>query len=281
MNLTISVVVVTYNSEKYITNCLNSIARGVKDIKNEIFVIDNNSIDRTKQLIKEFQNFVTLIENEENLGFARAVNIGLKRSSGEFILLINPDIVLKSGSLQPMIEFMKSHQRVGICGCMLLNEDGSLQYSKGSFPTLFSTIFRLVLPRRMRKYHSSGYKKAEECDWVTGAFMMIRHKMIEEVDFFDEEFFLCYEDVDLCIRAKQKEWKTFYYPEVSAYHLNPHHLKADPVISENTEFEIRKSQLNFFKKHRNAYSYRALSLLAVIFYCVKRILRISLKSILL
>ena len=271
MNLTISINVVTYNSEKYISKCLNSIARVVQEIQHEIFVIDNNSVDRTKQLIKEFQNSITLIENGENFGFARAANMGLKRSSGEFILLLNPDVIIKSDSLQPMIDYMGNHQRVGICGCKLLNEDGSLQYSKGSFPTLFSTVYRMVLPRRMRKYHLSGYERVGECNWVTGAFMMIRHKMLEEIGFLDETFFLCYEDVDLCLRAKQKGYKTFYLPEVSAYHLNPYHLKSSSIISENIELEIRRSQLNFFEKHRNAYSYQTLKFFASLLRYVKKI----------
>jgi GT2 family glycosyltransferase len=165
----VSVILVTHNSEKYISNCLNSLARAIQNIDHEIFIIDNQSMDQTKMLIKECGNSVILIENNENIGFAKAVNIGLRKSSGEFILLINPDIIVNSDSLLPLIDFMRNNPKIGICGIRLENVGGSLQYSKGSFPTLSSTIFRMFLPRPMRKYHLRGTKR--EMRLGMGSFM--------------------------------------------------------------------------------------------------------------
>src|SRR4030067_1488725 len=224
-----SVIIVTHNSEKYILDCLNSIAKSAYELKHEIFVIDNNSRDRTKYLVKQSEHDLTLIENPENLGFAKAVNMGLKKSSGEFRLLINPDVTLKSDSLAPIIDFMRNNPKIGICGCKLLNGDGSLQYSKGSFPTLFSTFYRMVLPRKMRKYHLWGYKKAGRCDWVTGAFMLLRDRVIEDVGYLDERYFIYYEDVDYCFRTKKAGWHTYYSPEISAFHLSPHALSGKGI----------------------------------------------------
>ena len=173
----LSIIIVTYNSEKYILGCLKSITRSTQNIQHEIFIIDNKSMDQTQLFIRQFSNSFTLIENKENYGFAKAVNRGLGKVSGEFILLLNPAVLIKSDSLQPIIDFMRNNPKVGVCGSRLLNEDGSLQYSKGSFPTLSSTIFRMFLPRKIRKYHWWGYERVGECDWVTGASMIIRKKM--------------------------------------------------------------------------------------------------------
>jgi GT2 family glycosyltransferase len=266
MGLVLSVIIVTYNSEKYISNCLNSLIRASKEIPHEIFVIDNNSNDQTINIINGFNDVASLIVNGQNLGFAKAVNIGLKRCLGKFIILLNPDVIIKSGSLESVIDFMEINDRVGICGCRLLNGDDSIQYSKGPFPTLFSTILRRALPRRMRKYHLRGYDKIVECDWVTGAFMLIRKKMAQEIDFFDETFFLYYEDVDLCLRAKQREWKILYYPMICAYHLDPHHAKNKSKINKNMKIEIRNSLLKYFKKHAPAYAYQIVRLLFSFIY---------------
>jgi GT2 family glycosyltransferase len=199
-----------------------------------------------------------LIENDENLGFAKAVNMGLKRSSGEFNLLLNPDTLIRSNSLVPIVVFMKDNAKVGICGCKLLNEDGTLQYSKGSFPTLFSTLSRMVLARRMRKYHLWGYDKIRECDWVTGAFVLTRRSVIKEIGYLDEGYFAYYEEVDYCLRAKKLGWQVVYFPEIKAYHFNPH---ATSDRSRRIENEIRKSRIYVFRKKNFLFSYYVLLML--------------------
>jgi GT2 family glycosyltransferase len=242
----LSVIVVTHNSEKYILPCLDSVIHAASGFQYEVLIIDNASTDRTKDLIKQRQHPLTLIVNLENQGFARAVNIGLRGSSGEFRLLMNPDVTLRSDSLVPIIDFMRENPKVGICGCRLLNEDGSLQYSKGSFPKLLSTLFRMVLPRRMRKYDLRGYDKVGGCDWVTGALMLARNQVIGEVGFLDEAYFMYYEDVDYCLQAKKAGWQVYYYPGITAFHLNPHAVSGR---NDKIENHIRKSRLHFFKKN--------------------------------
>jgi GT2 family glycosyltransferase len=255
----LSIVLVTYNSEKFILNCLNSIIRATKGIGHEVIVVDNHSTDKTLNLVKGFLNSLEIIENAENEGFAKAVNRGLKKSSGEFCLLINPDIIVHSDSLEPMISFMRRNPGIGICGCKLLNKDGSLQYSKGSFPTLFSILTRIVLPRKMRRYHLWGYNKAGKCDWVTGALMLIRGRLIERVGYLDEKYFVYYEDVDYCLQAKRSGFEIFYYPKVEAYHQHPHAISKRNFPIEN---EIRKSCLYYFEKNNQFLSSRILYFLS-------------------
>jgi GT2 family glycosyltransferase len=254
----LSIIIVTCNSEQYILDCLNSVEKAARELRHEIFLIDNKSTDQTKVVVKRFKNAVTIIENSENYGFAQAVNMGLERSSGDFILLLNPDVVIQSSSLRPMIDFMRDHPEMGICGCKLLNRDSSLQYSKGSFPTLFSILYRMILPRRMRKYDLWGYDKTGKCDWVTGAFMLIRNRLFGEVGRLDENYFMYYEDMDFCLQAHNKGWEVCFYPGIKADHLNPHAMSDGSSFVEN---EIRKSRLYFFRKNRSPASYFILLIL--------------------
>ena len=217
----LSVIVVTHNSEKYILPCLDSVIHAAFGIQYEVLIIDNASTDQTKDLIKQRQHPLRLIVNLENQGFAKAVNTGLRKSSGEFRLCMNPDVIIKSDSLLPLIDFMRMNPKVGLCGCRLLNEDGSLQYSKGSFPTLFSTALRMFLPRRMRKYHFRGYDKAEECDWFTGAFMLARSRVVKEVGYLDEKYFMYYEDLDYCLQAKESRVAGLLLPRDHCFSPEP------------------------------------------------------------
>jgi GT2 family glycosyltransferase len=242
----LSIIIVTHDSEKYALDCLRCATSAAEGLQYEIFVIDNASTDQTKVIARQFSKSLTLIENAENQGFAKGINRGLKRGSGEFLLVMNPDIRIQSNSLEPIIDFMRSHPWAGICGCRLVNKDDSLQPSKGSFPTVPSTLLRWILPRRLRKYHLWGYEKTGRCDWVTGAFMLMRSSMIQEVGVFDENYFMYYEDVDLCLRAKKAGWQTYYSPEVTAFHLNPHALSGKEA---GIEKQIRKSRLYYFKKN--------------------------------
>lgn len=242
----LSVILVTYNSEEYITACLHSILAATKGMEYEIVVVDNHSTDNTINLLREFHHSLKLIENGYNEGFAKAVNKGVKNSSGDFFLLVNPDVIIQSNSLNPIIQFMKENHKVGICGCKLVNEDGSLQYSTGPFPGVFSTFWRMFLPRPLRKYDWWGYDRIRECDWVTGAFMLLRSKLLEEIGILDEHYFMYYEDVDLCLRARQAGWKVYYYPMMSAVHRRPHALypKGDDI-----ETAIKKSRWYYYRKN--------------------------------
>jgi GT2 family glycosyltransferase len=248
----LSIVIVTYNSQEFIVNCLDSVRRAAKGIDHEIIVIDNNSEDETKALVKRFSNSIMLLENSENHGFAKAVNMGLQRSAGDFILLLNPDTVIRSESFYPVIDFLRRNPNIGICGCRLLNIDGSLQYSVGSFPTLFLTLCKMVLPRYMRKYNLWGYDQARKCDWVTGACMLIQGSLVKKLGYLDEKYFIYYEDVDYCLQAKKKGWEVYYYPGIMAYHLNPHaKLERCPAV----ENEIRRSRVYYFRKNNFTISY--------------------------
>jgi GT2 family glycosyltransferase len=258
----ISVVIVTYNSEPFIAKCIASVDRAVQGIPHEILVVDNNSSDRTRQIIEHFPNSHRLLKNGKNLGFSKGINRALRESSGQFVLVMNPDVFICSPSLQPMVDFMANHPNIGVMGCKMLNLDNSLQYSKGSFATLFSILHRGILPRPMRKYDFWGYDKMGPCDWVTGAFMLIKRDLIEKVGYFDENYFLYYEDMDFCLQAKRLGWQSYYYPGITAYHVNPHaRRQISPLNGHEIERANQNSRVYFFKKNRSSLSYWIVRLL--------------------
>jgi hypothetical protein len=258
----LSVIIVTYNSEPFISRCIASVDQAVQGIPHEIIIVDNNSLDKTRKIIEHFPNSHRLLKNRRNLGFSRGINRALQESSGEFVLVMNPDVFICSQSLQPMVEFMAHHPRIGIMGCKLLNLDNSLQFSKGPFATLSSILYRGIFPRSMRKYDLWGYEQSGPCDWVTGAFMLIHRDLFEKVGYFDENYFLYYEDMDFCLQAKRLGWESYYFPEITAYHVNPHaRRRINPLNSQEIERAIRNSRIYFFKKNRGAISYLIVRLL--------------------
>jgi hypothetical protein len=163
-----------------------------------------------------------------------------------------------------MVEFMGTHPRIGVMGCKLLNVDNSLQYSKGSFATLFSILYRGILPRSMRKYDLWGYDKIGPCDWVTGAFMLIQRDLFQKVGYFDENYFLYYEDMDFCLQAKRLGWESYYFPEITAYHVNPHASRTiSPQNGQEIEQANQNSRIYFFKKNRGPISHWTVRLLTL------------------
>ncbi len=200
----VTVVIVTYNSAKYIKRCLASL----KDQK--VILVDNNSNDSTIELANHYP--CKIIKNKFNLGYAKAANIGASSSKTDYVLLMNPDVYVKKDTIQNMLSFMKIHTDCDILGPKLLSLNNTLIYSCKKFPTL-KTIFGRrfnIFKDDVDLYLMKNYnhKEARKVDWVSGACMMFKKNIR-----MNEKFFLYLEDVDLCRN------KTVYYdPESVAYH---------------------------------------------------------------
>ncbi len=210
MKKDISIIIVNYNSS-YLNETIKSIKNTVK-ISYEIIIIDNNS---NKAL--QFNNSnIKIIKNQHNLGFAKANNQGIRIAKSKYILLLNPDIILKKDTIEETINFMEKNKHSNIVGCKLLNEDGSLQYSCRTFPTPFiflarNTPLKHIFKKILYEHDMKDYdhKNTKKVDWISGAFMMLRDRY-----YFDENFFLYLEDVDLCRRIGN----VYYSPEAEAIH---------------------------------------------------------------
>lgn len=261
-----SIIIVNYNTRDLLNACLNSVYKSSGDITYEVIVADNNSSDGTIEMLSNEFKEIQLIINRKNLGFAKACNQGIRASKGQYIILLNSDTEIFPDTLFNLKSYLfneKNDPKTGIIGCKIMNPDGSLQYSTGNFPTLCSTIFDMFKPYHKRKYCLTDYNTLHEVDWVTGAFMVIDRNVINDVGFFDESYFMYYEEVDLCLQAKKRGWKVFYYPFTSIVHKTPMSAKKDST-SLKVASEVRCSHLYYYRKNHNYLSFLALAAATII-----------------
>jgi len=245
----LSIIIINYNSSQLLKSCLNSIRENPPDSPYEVIVSDNGSQDDSLDMIKSEFPQVKLIENQENLGFSKATNKEIDASSGEYMFVLNTDIIMLDSTLNSLIDFMDSHPEVGIVGPQLTNPDGKPQPCARPFPTRT----HLMLGRRSLLIYVPYFKKKSaslrtisdkpiEVDTVAGGAIMLRRKALGDVGKFDERFFLYMEDVDICRRLKQAGWKIIYNPEIKIIH----HW-------EGTTSRYRRR--SFLKHHISIYKY--------------------------
>jgi O-antigen biosynthesis protein len=255
----ISIVIVNYNVKEYLTNLLHSIRKSTGSLSLEIFVVDNKSTDGSAEYLKPRFPEVLFIENQDNLGFGRANNQAIRRASGKYILLINPDTLIREDTLQVMFDHMESNPNTGAAGCKLLNPDGSFApESKRSVPTPLSALWKVLgltyLFPKNRKFsdYYLGWMDENAIGQVpvlSGSFMFFRADVLNKLDGFDERFFMYGEDIDLSYRTTQAGYTIDYVPLTSIIHY-----KGESTKKENLDYVIlfNKAMYQFFEKH---YSY--------------------------
>ena len=224
----VSIAIVTYNNSSVIKKCLNSIFETIKNLKFELIIVDNGSSDNTVEIIeKDFKN-VRLIKNNRNIGFGAAHNIAIKLGRGKYHLVLNPDIIFSENSIEKLFNFMEKNLEVGLVSPKIILSNGSIQYLCKRLPSLFDFIIIRFMPKFIRKIFQAridyyemrqpGYNKIMDVLFLTGAFMLVRRNVLDKVGGFDENFFMYFEDVDLCRRIK-KISRTVFYPHTSVIHL--------------------------------------------------------------
>ena len=252
----LSIIIVSWNVKKVLTNCIGSIEENSASEPFEVIVVDNASSDRTVEFVRNKFPDVVIIANSQNLGFAAANNQGIEKSQGEYILLLNPDTIVHSGSLDVLIEFMDENEDVGICGPQLLNQDGTIQSSARCFPTFRGALYRHTALRFLhifreeyKKWLMKGFdhKSQMDVDQIMGAALMIKRTIIDHIGAMDERFFMYYEEVDLCYKVKQAGWRVVFMPEVAIIHLGGQSSGQIPVKKQMMAIT---SLLKFFRKHR-------------------------------
>ena len=269
----LSVIIVNYNVEYFLEQCLLSVEKAAKNIEAEIFVVDNNSVDGSVNLVKEKFPFVKLIENKKNTGFSFANNQAIKESNGKYVLLLNPDTLVEEDTFEKIITFMNTHQDAGGLGVMMVDGKGIfLPESKRGLPTpmvAFYKIFGLsaLFPKSkiFGRYHV-GYldkNKTHEIEILSGAFMLLRKKVLDEIGLLDETFFMYGEDIDLSYRITKAGYKNYYYPETKIIHYKGESTKKSSV---NYVFIFYRAMIIFAEKHfsqKNAKTFSTLINLAI------------------
>ncbi len=219
--LDLSIIIVGYESAEPLGECLRSLERCSDESSREIIVVDNASSDETVGMIRRDFPAVELIENSANVGLSRAVNRGIRASNGRYVLVLNPDIVVRSGGLDALVAFMDATPEAGLAGAKLLNSDGSLQHSCRGFYTFWTLLLRRTVlgkvfrsSRAIRRHLMLDFDHESplEVDWVLGACMIVRRSAMADVGAMDERFFLYFEDVDWCYRMWRGGWSVWYVP---------------------------------------------------------------------
>jgi GT2 family glycosyltransferase len=252
----LSVVIVNYNVVFFLEQCLNSVFAASKNLNVQIFVVDNNSVDGSINMLKENFSSVVLIENKENVGFSKANNQAIKRANSPYVLLLNPDTVIEEDTFDKCIDFMNSNADCGGLGLRMLDGKGNfLPESKRGFPSpsvAFYKIFGLsyLFPKSQKfgRYHLGFLSEFEvnEVDVLSGAFMLLRTLTLEKVGLLDEQFFMYGEDIDLSYRIKLGGYKNYYFPETKIIHYKGESTKKSSV---NYVFVFYKAMILFAKKH--------------------------------
>jgi GT2 family glycosyltransferase len=243
----LSIIIVNWNSRQFIHDCLDSIYSLPQDVIFESIVIDNNSTDGSRELIRTEFPAVRLIENPANLGFAAANNQGARLAEGRFLLFLNSDTLVHPGTLAGAVAFMEQHPEAGIMGCRTLNSDGSLQATAFAFPSKLR-IFAYVsgLNRFFKISRFTDHSALCTPDYVQGSFLVIRKDVFEKCGGFDEFFFLYAEETDLCLRIKAAGLAVYYYPDISITHFGGGSSKNS--LAGLGHFV--KSSIGFYQKHR-------------------------------
>jgi N-acetylglucosaminyl-diphospho-decaprenol L-rhamnosyltransferase len=226
----------------------------------EIVIVDNHSPRHPLARKLRRQPGVSLRRWGRNHGFAMAVNEGCRLSQGDWFLLLNPDTTLSEGFLDNALaladQLAQTDPRAGIVGFHLRDSDGAQQLSSGPYPTLLSTLARLAVPRRRRKYKAVRGGLRQPVSWVTGCCLLVRRACLEDLGGLDEGYFLYYEDVDLCLRARQRRWTVWYEPNLAVVHHHPLHSRTVPAA---LRLVTRHSLLTYAAKHWRPLQFRLLA----------------------
>lgn len=252
----ISVIIVSYNVRDFLLQCLRSLNEASQNLNTEIYVVDNRSVDGTPDMIRKTYPRIHLIANSENLGFGKANNQALKTARGKYVLFLNPDTIIREDTLDVMIRFMEENPDTALAGCKILNTDGSLQLAcRRSFPRPSVAISKLLglsalFPGNphLAKYNLT-YKDPDESysvDAVSGSFMFCRRDVIQELNGFDERFFMYGEDLDLCYRVQEKGYIVSYVPGTTIVHYKGESSKSAPFDSL---IAFYKAMDQFVRKH--------------------------------
>ena len=285
----VSIVIITRNTKDLLQGLLTSIERDspLKPFLKKVIVIDNHSTDGTDSMVDKEFPWVILVRNDRNRGFAAAANMGISRSEGEYILFLNSDTLLIEGEVAAMVQFMEENPDVGICGPQLVYEDMSLQRSFAHIPSLlFEIVPRSLLellapakystkpsgcsavavpsespnsqlPTQNSKLSSASLRtppqEAHDVPSLIGAAIIVRKKLLDDLNGFDEQFFFFLEETDLCVRARKRETRVVFLPHIRVVHLQGRTVRKN-WVQGRMQYNI--SLYKFIRKHHTALYYR-------------------------
>lgn len=247
----LSIVIPSWNARDYLIECLASIEETAGRHTREIIVVDNGSDDGSADAVKSGYPEVRIIRNEKNLGFAKAINQGLRASRGRTIALINSDIKILGDCMDALVSYLDEHAKVGIAGPRVLNADRSLQPSCRRLPSPLNLVaealgLQNVLPAWGTFMHEWPHDRDRDVEVLSGCFWIVRREALESVGHLDEDFFIYGEDIDWCRRFADAGWRVRFTPAAEAIHYGGGSSANAPV---RFFIEMQKSNLHYWGKH--------------------------------
>lgn len=268
-SVTLSIIIVNWNTRDLLAQCLQSVYDTVQGLEFEVFVVDNGSSDGSAAMVREWFPQVHLIENQENVGFARANNQAIRQSTGRYVLLLNPDTEVQPGALEMLVHFMEEHSQAGAAGARLLNPDGTLQPWCDPAPTLSRESWRLFhldvfWPYGRYNMATWDLRTPREVDVVPGACLIIRQEALDQVGLLDEDYFIYSEEVDLCYRLRQAGWRIYWVPQSEVIHYGG---QSTQQVAAEMFLRLHQGKVLYFRKHHGqpaACAYRLILLAAAL-----------------
>ena len=283
----LSIIIVNWNVRDLLKRLLESIFNYTQGIEFEVIVVDNNSGDGSIEMVRENFPQVKIIANQENLGFAKANNQGLKIALGKFVLFMNPDMELKENSFKKLADFMEQNPGIGISTCQLTYPDGKVQPIIKNNPTFCSQLLIILklhhffMPECLKKYLAKDfdYLKQSEVKQIMGAFVFARKEVMEKLKGWCEDYFAWWEDIDLCYSAQKADIKIFYIPITKVIH---HEGKSfEQELSYKKQKRFNRGMMIYFRKYKPFWQYLvicALNPISLLLALISQILKIKPKS---
>jgi hypothetical protein len=284
----LSVIIVNYNTRDLLRRCLAALSGREHPFPLETIVVDNASGDGSAAMVRSEFPDVRVVEGDQNGGFSWANNRGAEIATGDYILLLNSDTEVLDDALTKLVSFLDSHLDVAVVSGRLVYPDLSDQGVARAFPTPFNAVFgRTTLLARLfpNNRHSKEYIVSRahhsdepfEVDWVSGACLMVRSEVIEEVGFLDEGFFMYWEDADFCFRIKRAGWRVFCVPEARVIH---HEGKSRRKKSSNRLIvEFNKSAYRYYRKHHVRSPFQPMNLVALLGLSLRTVVLLALNAV--
>jgi GT2 family glycosyltransferase len=253
----LSIIIVNWNTRQLLGQCLSSLSQSSNGMQLEVIVVDNNSKDDSVEYVAQHFPDVQIIRNNHNRGFAAASNQGLAIAKGRNILFLNSDTIIHKGALKAMVELLDNNPEAGLCSCQLLNKDGSTQSNVYHFPSFRAMLQRYTALKYLGLFKSArdfykmrdfSYDKIASVDFVMGAALMVKRKILEHIGNIDEKVHLYFEDTDLCYRIRQAGFKIYFTPNGQITHLG--RASSSLLGSHKTHAMFFKSMLYYFRKHK-------------------------------
>jgi len=258
----VTFITVAYKTPHLIRNLLKGVEAARFAFPFEYILVDNGD-DDTADMVRERFPWVKVISGHGNVGFAAANNRGFTEATGEYVMLINPDLTIFSGEMEKLVAFADADQTIGFVAPRLLNPNGTVQQNVHRFPTMLIPVYRRTFlgqtswGRRAVSRHfmeDTDLSKPIDIDGAIGGALLIRRKVLMEIGGFDERYWLYFEDVDLCRRAWERGWRVTYYPEVKIVH---YHQRESRIQWPWQVFSNRPSRAHIASAARYFWKYRS------------------------